>query len=326
MGGIAETTHGDGTKDFEVVDGVQDHPEMSGELDQAESEGTSNDCKRTDDREKEDLAQRSTENNSSEADVAAGSQAPGFGGESGQPQIQMAASNDNDGEVTSDTEKGEPAKKSHNRDDDGEDDGGSSSEDNDDAILSRQRRREGSVSSSTNTLAYRTRLSPLDLTEPKHMFHGSFTTLKQANEMAVTTFFRLAPPDNRRLEDNHHWNYTLRPEWEKEFAATDMEDGLLCFSFGPPLEACYKWPFFRLTIEVYETELQGPIDVGGMVVGNEDEVNCRLVTKAKTAFAGRRNVARSADAAHGGGAVSWSPVPVDEDDEDDDDDNVSEEE
>ncbi|KAK3333210.1 hypothetical protein B0T19DRAFT_119638 [Cercophora scortea] len=110
--------------------------------------------------------------------------------------------------------------------------------------------------------------NPLDLiADPRIQLHGTFTTRSQANAHALATFLDLARPRNGRIEDHAYFENTLKPEMTDNFNEETAADptGTLDFEWEPPL-GVYKWEFLKLIVSVKESTLEGPIDIGDMVV------------------------------------------------------------
>ncbi|KAK4044613.1 hypothetical protein C8A01DRAFT_31109 [Parachaetomium inaequale] len=163
----------------------------------------------------------------------------------------------------SESQKELPAEEDKEEDDETDDE-----RDTDDADNTRARR-SPSVSS-TATLAFPPRTSPLDLITITSKLHGTYTTRLQANRAALSTFFDLAKPKNSAMEDNHYYRYELKPEATAQFeeggyGQQDCATGVL-IEWDPPGERPYRWEFLRVQVEVVESELKGPVDIGDMVV------------------------------------------------------------
>ncbi|KAL2156360.1 hypothetical protein VTH82DRAFT_1105 [Thermothelomyces myriococcoides] len=131
--------------------------------------------------------------------------------------------------------------------------------------------------SSTATVTFLPYTTPLDLIETETRLEGSYTTLYLANQAALAAFLELARPRNRGIDDHHHYQHSVRPEMVARF----KEHGLGkpgCTStaeleFEPPAWRPFRWGFLKLVVEVVQSELRGPVDIGDMVV--EGDINGR---------------------------------------------------
>jgi hypothetical protein len=129
--------------------------------------------------------------------------------------------------------------------------------------------------SSTSTVDFPKHTNPLALNTATKL-HGTFTTLSLANRAALSTFLELAKPRNGRIEDNHHYIYTVKPEMIDAFDEAGCGEGncMVELEWDPPMGPRYRWEFQRLVVEVVVSELKGPVDLGDMVVelegGGED--------------------------------------------------------
>ncbi|KAK4123357.1 hypothetical protein N657DRAFT_681461 [Parathielavia appendiculata] len=84
-------------------------------------------------------------------------------------------------------------------------------------------------------------------------------------------FLNLARPLNSAMEDNNYHRYYVKDHYEEQFeqaglgrsdctAAAEIE-------WNPPTGKQYRWGFLRLEVEVVVTELEGPVDLGDLIVG-----------------------------------------------------------
>jgi hypothetical protein len=94
--------------------------------------------------------------------------------------------------------------------------------------------------------------------------------LPHANRAALATFLSLAKPQNAAIEDNHHYQYFLRPDMTGQFekAGLGVPGCAIAaeFEWDPPGGRPYRWGFLRLQVEVLESTLEGPVEIGDMVV------------------------------------------------------------
>jgi hypothetical protein len=130
-------------------------------------------------------------------------------------------------------------------------------------------RRSQSVSSTT-TLAFPPQTSALDQITITSKLHGTYTTRLQANRAALSTFFNLAKPKNSAMEDNHYYRYELKPGMtalfeEGGYGRQDCANPAW-IEWDTPGARQYRWDFLRVEVEVVESELKGPVDIGDMVV------------------------------------------------------------
>ncbi|AEO57952.1 hypothetical protein MYCTH_2304806 [Thermothelomyces thermophilus ATCC 42464] len=154
---------------------------------------------------------------------------------------------------------------------------GNDDDDNDNNNTEPDRARRSSSVSSTATVTFTPYATPLDLVEMETRLEGSYTMLHLANRAALAAFLELARPRNRGIDDHHHYQHSVRPE----MAARFKEHGLGtpgCAStaelvFEPPAWRPFRWGFLKLVVEVVQSELRGPVDIGDMVV--EGDVNAR---------------------------------------------------
>jgi hypothetical protein len=124
--------------------------------------------------------------------------------------------------------------------------------------------------SSTATLTFPPYVSPLDVVDIELKLHGTYTTIHHANRAALATFLELAKPKNSSIEDNHHYKYDLKPGITESFEENGMGERncttVAEIPWDPPRGKQYRWDFLRLEVEVIESELKGPVDIGDMVV------------------------------------------------------------
>ena len=127
--------------------------------------------------------------------------------------------------------------------------------------------------------------------------HGGHTCFRQANRAALSVFLSLARPANARVEDNLHYQYHVRPEYESSFEQSGAaagapggggggDVGLVEIEWAPPGEP-YRWPFVMLKVWVEETTLRGPVDFGGMIVGSKEALLEESDGEGEGAGAGR---------------------------------------
>ncbi|KAK4239618.1 hypothetical protein C8A03DRAFT_14017 [Achaetomium macrosporum] len=130
--------------------------------------------------------------------------------------------------------------------------------------------------SSVSTVNFSSHMSPLDLLDIATELHGTYTTLVQANRAALSTFLELAKPKNSRIEDHHHYQYEVKPGMTEAFEEGGYDERNCTtpavFEWDAPMGGMYRWEFLRLVVEVVESELKGPVDLGDMVA-EEGEVN-----------------------------------------------------
>ena len=146
-----------------------------------------------------------------------------------------------------------------------------SAKDDGDAEDDRARAVRESSASSTWTAAFPAHRTPLDLVRVATRLHGTYTTLGRANRAALATFLELARPRNGRIEDHHHYAHEVRPGMTAAFDESGAgDDGCAApaeIEWDPPAAGGrYRWGFLRLVVEVVESELTGPVDIGDMLV------------------------------------------------------------
>ncbi len=109
-----------------------------------------------------------------------------------------------------------------------------------------------------------------DRLEITHHHRGSYTTLQHANRAAFSAFLELAKPKNCSIEDNHHYIHSVEPEYTELFEETDAVErdctATVHLEWEPPVGPRHRWGFVKLEVEVVHSELQGPIDIGNLVV------------------------------------------------------------
>ncbi|KAK3902071.1 hypothetical protein C8A05DRAFT_34249, partial [Staphylotrichum tortipilum] len=100
--------------------------------------------------------------------------------------------------------------------------------------------------------------------------HGSFTTLHHANRAALEALLGLVRPKNGRLEDHHHFEWRVEPDLTASF-----EEAGYCrlgckhaadLGWDAPKGDEFHWGFLRVEVVVVESRLEGPADLGDMVV------------------------------------------------------------
>jgi len=102
--------------------------------------------------------------------------------------------------------------------------------------------------------------------------HGAYTCFRMANKAALRTFLELAKPENSRVEDNLHYQYDIRPNYIDSFQeAVRNEDALVEIEWEPPVGS-YKWAFDMMKVWVEQSELKGPVDIGDLVVDEDQAV------------------------------------------------------
>ncbi|KAK4156727.1 hypothetical protein C8A00DRAFT_40850 [Chaetomidium leptoderma] len=140
-------------------------------------------------------------------------------------------------------------------------------DDNDEQTQTPNNHRASSVSS-TATLTFPAHTSPLDLIETATKLHGTYTTLVPANRAALATFLALAKPQNSAIADNLHYQHDAKPRMEQQFDDAGLGARgcatLAELEWDPPGGRPYRWPFLRVVVEVVESELQGPVEIGDM--------------------------------------------------------------
>lgn len=146
----------------------------------------------------------------------------------------------------------------------------------DDSDGENSRSHRASSVSSTTTVTFPPFVSPLDVVDIKLTLHGTYTTISLANRAALATFLELAKPKNSSIEDNHHYQYELKPGITSSFEENGMGERncttVAEIPWDPPMGKQHRWEFLRLEVEVIESELKGPVDIGDMVVeGGGDE-------------------------------------------------------
>ncbi|KAL1836151.1 hypothetical protein VTJ49DRAFT_5527 [Mycothermus thermophilus] len=114
-----------------------------------------------------------------------------------------------------------------------------------------------------------------DLPEWSRKLCGTYTTLPAANQAALKEFLELARPRNAYIDDVTRFRGQICPKAKEDFRA----DGL-----GKPgctraahiemdLEAedWDRWGFRKVVVEVVASDLQGPVELGDMVVEEEED-------------------------------------------------------
>jgi hypothetical protein len=128
------------------------------------------------------------------------------------------------------------------------------------------RRTRASSAATVNFPAHR---SPLDLVDIAVELHGTYTTRAQANRAALSTFLELAKPKNSRIEDHHHYKYEVKPGMTERFEEGGYGESNCTtpaiIEWDAPMGGVYRWEFLRLVVQVVESELRGPVDLGDMV-------------------------------------------------------------
>lgn len=120
---------------------------------------------------------------------------------------------------------------------------------------------------------------------PKPTLHGSYTTPQAANVAALQAFLDLTKPKNARIEDHHFYKHFLAPQmqeqfWEEHKADPDTPVKLQWDATDALEEGC-KWEFLHIEVQVTETELEGVVDLGGMVVDESPSVDVKGKGKGK---------------------------------------------
>ncbi|KAK1828451.1 hypothetical protein QBC39DRAFT_333292 [Podospora conica] len=109
-------------------------------------------------------------------------------------------------------------------------------------------------------------------TETQINHHGSFTTLLAAQESALRAFLLIARPEQSQPEEaRHHYKYIVVPEY-KEHVKNYIDKGSVFYIEWDP-HMSFKWSFVRLTVEVFETELTGPLDLSDLIVDGSEGVS-----------------------------------------------------
>lgn len=141
-------------------------------------------------------------------------------------------------------------------------------EDGDETDDDRHDRESSNASTITADLA--TRNTPINFSKIENKHHGTYATLVHANRAALSIFLQLAKPKNSRIEDN----YFYKDQLESECLAKSEEGGYgqdMC-RVPAVIErevekwTRYQWWFRGLTVEVVQSELKGPVEIGDMVV------------------------------------------------------------
>ncbi|KAK0753225.1 hypothetical protein B0T18DRAFT_396298 [Schizothecium vesticola] len=132
---------------------------------------------------------------------------------------------------------------------------------------------DNTPTATTTTTTTTTPQEFLDSTESIVDFHGCFSNETDAKKHALATFLDLAKPaPTQPDEDKHYFEYTVVPYYQDTISDA-IERGV---KWDPNIEwepeTKYKWNFFRLTVKVVETELQGPIDPSDLVVEGPEGV------------------------------------------------------
>jgi hypothetical protein len=110
----------------------------------------------------------------------------------------------------------------------------------------------------------------VDLVDTVPKLHGTYTTLVHANRAALSTFLALTKPRNRSITDNYYYQDTLEPnvraQFEEEGWGRSDCTSPIRIPWDTPTDRPHKWGFLRVVVEVVESELMGPVDLGDMVV------------------------------------------------------------
>ncbi len=110
--------------------------------------------------------------------------------------------------------------------------------------------------------------TPLDLMDWEVQLHKSFTSVEDANLEAVRLLTELLKPANRRMEDNHYYQYTIKPSIAEAWRAWNKSEPF-AMEWTPSMVE-YRFEFLQARIKVVRTELCGPVDIGDMVIEHPD--------------------------------------------------------
>ncbi|KAL1838109.1 hypothetical protein VTK73DRAFT_4453 [Phialemonium thermophilum] len=100
--------------------------------------------------------------------------------------------------------------------------------------------------------------------------HGAYTDLSLANGAALRVLLAKGKPNHRGLEENLLYFNMMRPYFEKHFEEHRLGQGAYPadLEWSPPAEG-QRWAFRVLRVWVHYAELEGPVDLGGLIVEPE---------------------------------------------------------
>ncbi len=86
----------------------------------------------------------------------------------------------------------------------------------------------------------------------------------------MSAFLELTKPKNRSIEDNNYYLHKVKPESTEQFEETGQGErdcaAMVLIEWEPPMGPRYQWGFMKVEVEVVKSELQGPLDIGDLVV------------------------------------------------------------
>lgn len=113
-------------------------------------------------------------------------------------------------------------------------------------------------------------LPPLHLLDTESTLHKSYATLQEANREALKAFLAYVKSNSWSYEDRHYYAHFVEPDMTALFDASGAGQRTCTvpvhIEWDPPTGRQHRWPFVRLVAEVVESKLEGPVELGDMLV------------------------------------------------------------